>query len=158
MIDRHSISHLGEYETPTRSSQVPLKMNRLREKRIQKKRFMENNNTPNVIMSAMEKLENISQRAASKEDNFDHFGRYVASLLRTLPAESALMLQQESVTRILGAVMKYSSSSSSSVQPDGQYNAERDQHSFSSTSTSQDTWVSELSAAMDANSGTTQFS
>ncbi|XP_071051372.1 uncharacterized protein [Onthophagus taurus] len=57
------------------------------------------------INSAIDKLDDISKRAAnasvSKEDCFDHFGKYIASLLRTLPLDRSPQLQSEIVSMIL---------------------------------------------------------
>ncbi|KAK5642117.1 hypothetical protein RI129_008284 [Pyrocoelia pectoralis] len=57
-----------------------------------------------ILMSAIDKLDKISEGATvNKDDNFDHFGKYLASLLRTLPIEQSLRLQQEIITRTLNA-------------------------------------------------------
>lgn len=61
----------------------------------------------NDINSAIEKLDDISKRAASisapapAEDCFDHFGRCVASLLRSLPQDRSFPLQASIISMIL---------------------------------------------------------
>ncbi|XP_066152782.1 uncharacterized protein [Euwallacea fornicatus] len=127
----------------TPSKRLPLN-NRV----IQKKRHIEYE-APEVIMAAMEKLDKISERVICKEDNFDHFGRYITSLLRSLPKQKALKLQQEIITRVLNAHMSISNSSSFT-----NLNYQIDADVFSPPSTTQESWISELPTAMDSYSET----
>ena len=57
------------------------------------------------IDSALEKLEQICDKVINitpqKEDSFDNFGKYVASLLRTCPSRTASQLQED----IIGLIM-----------------------------------------------------
>ncbi|XP_050509237.1 uncharacterized protein LOC126886376 [Diabrotica virgifera virgifera] len=59
----------------------------------------------NDVNSSTEKLDDVRKRPAndsvSTEDCFDHFGKYIASLLRTLPEERSFQLQSEIVSLIL---------------------------------------------------------
>ncbi|XP_072383246.1 uncharacterized protein [Diabrotica undecimpunctata] len=59
----------------------------------------------NDVNSAVEKLDDSSKRPANvsvpTEDCFDHFGKYIASLLRTLPEARSFQLQSEIVSLIL---------------------------------------------------------
>ncbi|KAL3269836.1 hypothetical protein HHI36_008894 [Cryptolaemus montrouzieri] len=59
------------------------------------------------IVSAVEKLDNISKRVASfdssseKQDSFDHFGKYISSVLRDLPRSKAFSLQADIVSMVM---------------------------------------------------------
>lgn len=59
------------------------------------------------ISHALNKLEDISTRAeqvAEKEDSYDHFGKYVGSLLRTIGFLDAMKLQQQITTLIMNRI------------------------------------------------------
>ncbi|PSN34963.1 hypothetical protein C0J52_24954 [Blattella germanica] len=58
------------------------------------------------VDAALKRLECISEKVnmlSEKDDNFDTFGKYVASLLRYISAEKAVELQQELINLILKA-------------------------------------------------------
>ncbi|XP_071054830.1 uncharacterized protein [Onthophagus taurus] len=58
------------------------------------------------MSGAIEKLENISNRAAliTKEDTYDHFGKYVASMLRSIGPPTAMRLQETITSFIINAM------------------------------------------------------
>lgn len=63
-----------------------------------KKRKREEENEFNFMSSAIDKLQDISNRASQvviKDDSYDHFGRYVASMLRNIGLPTAMRLQQQ---------------------------------------------------------------
>lgn len=122
-------------ETPTSK-----RASTTRERIIEKKRLVENER-PDMLMTAMDKLDKISEKAtATKDDNFDHFGKYIGSLLRTLPTEQALKLQQEMITLALNAHM------ANSMSPPSRRRDATLADDFSPESA--DTWFSDLSAAV----------
>ncbi|XP_030747123.1 uncharacterized protein LOC115875751 [Sitophilus oryzae] len=130
--------------TISNNPETPLKKLERKERVLQKKRNVENE-TLELLMSAIDKLDRISKRAtAEKEDNFDYFGKYIASLLRTLPIQQALSLQQEMITLALNAHRSISAPAPSPLSPSNDQSQGDD---FSPQS--EDTWISELSTAMD---------
>lgn len=46
----------------------------------------------------------VTLNAEKKEDSYDHFGRYIASLLRTIESSQALKLQQQIITLITNQI------------------------------------------------------
>ncbi|KAG8329172.1 hypothetical protein J6590_092741 [Homalodisca vitripennis] len=60
----------------------------------------------NYMCSAIQKLDGISTRAAQipKEDCYDYFGKYVASMLRNLGPPTAMRLQDQ-ITRLITQAM-----------------------------------------------------
>ena len=61
----------------------------------------ETENSINSAMLELKELKRANNFSSIKEDCFDHFGRYVASLLRNLPSQTAFELQQEVINIIL---------------------------------------------------------
>lgn len=131
-----SVRNSNNTETPTSK-----RASTTRKCIIEKKRHVEHER-PDMLMTAMDKLDKISERAtATKDDNFDHFGKYIGSLLRTLPTEQALKLQHEIITLALNAHM------ANSISPPSRRMDATEANDFSPESA--DTWISELSAAME---------
>lgn len=65
-------------------------------------------NEVNFLSSALNQLQDITNRATQvtvqRDDGYDHFGRYVASLLRTIGLPQAVKLQQQITTMLTNAV------------------------------------------------------
>jgi hypothetical protein len=61
-----------------------------------KKKAMQVDKEIKFMTEALGKLDDLTTRAtANKDDAYDHFGRYVASMLRTIGPPDAMMLQQQ---------------------------------------------------------------
>lgn len=86
-----------------------LKRPLLKKYKLQKKLCVEHDTFAST--GAVKKFEKTLERAASREDSFDHFGRYVASLLRTLPKDRSLILQQEITTLVMNTHLSILSAS-----------------------------------------------
>lgn len=60
------------------------------------------------MTSAIDKLHEISNRASqvatNKEDSYDHFGKYIASMLRSIGPPKAIRLQQSFMNEITNAM------------------------------------------------------
>lgn len=69
---------------------------------LKKQRLDPDTSAPAGITKAViNKMEKILEKNTVKDDTFDHFGRYIASLLGNLPKEKALTLQQEITTFVV---------------------------------------------------------
>ncbi|PSN35175.1 hypothetical protein C0J52_22413 [Blattella germanica] len=58
-------------------------------------------NEVDVALNRLEDISNKVKQLHKREDNFDYFGKYVAALLRSLPTQKAMNMQQEIVKLIL---------------------------------------------------------
>jgi len=60
------------------------------------------------MTSAIDKLHEISNRASqvatNKDDSYDHFGKYIASMLRSIGPPKAIRLQQSFINEITNAM------------------------------------------------------
>lgn len=60
------------------------------------------------MTSAIDKLNEISNRASqiatNKDDSYDHFGKYIASMLRSIGPPTAIRLQQKFMNEITNAM------------------------------------------------------
>lgn len=72
-------------------------------KLLKKKKNMNGCEDSAFISHVLNKLQDISTRAeqiAKKKDSYDHFGKYIGSLLRTIGFPDAMKLQQQIITLI----------------------------------------------------------
>lgn len=63
----------------------------------------------NSVLDVIKQLDDIAERAtqhSKKEDTFDQFGKYVASILRNLPHEKACLLQQQMTTILMNEIIE----------------------------------------------------
>ena len=102
-IDVASSTPQVDIETPRRAAKRPISSTMSTQQNVKKALH-----DPQIsfMSGAIEKLENISSRAAqiSKEDTYDHFGKYVASMLRTIGPPTAMRLQETITSLIVNAM------------------------------------------------------
>lgn len=61
-----------------------------------------------TVLAAVKQLNGIAERAqnSKKEDSFDQFGKYIASVLRDLPLKKACLLQQQMTNMIMNEIIE----------------------------------------------------
>lgn len=65
-----------------------------------------------TVLAAIKQLDGIAERAQKlaqnnkKEDSFDQFGKYIASVLRDLPLKKACLLQQQMTNIIMNEIIE----------------------------------------------------
>lgn len=68
-----------------------------------------NSNETDIMLAAVKQLDSIAERAqklSNKEDSFDQFGKYIASVLRDLPLKKACLLQQNMTNMIMNEIIQ----------------------------------------------------
>lgn len=66
-----------------------------------------------IVLGAVKRLDRITERAqilaenSKREDSFDQFGKYVASVLRNLPLKKTYLLQQKITNMIINEIIEY---------------------------------------------------
>lgn len=68
-----------------------------------------NSNETDIVLAAVKQLDSIAERAqklSKKEDSFDQFGKYIASVLRDLPLKKACLLQQNMTNMIMNEIIQ----------------------------------------------------
>lgn len=83
-----------------------------------------------TVLTAVKQLDSIAEKAqkSKKEDSFNQFGKYIASVLRDLPLKKACLLQQQITNMVMNEI----------INNDNQ-NAILEQQKFSSLQTSTNT-------------------